>query len=105
MCFFLSDSSNDENDDQHDGGEENHQIFVMVFIKKVHDDLLPESLYVNLNSNYHNIFCQRCNYVNQHLRKIGVLDIDSSITERFTEEDEEGLKGFVKVLEEKLSLE
>lgn len=35
----------------------------------------------------------------------GVLDIDSTITERFTEEDEEGLKGFVKVLEEKLSLE
>lgn len=31
---------------------------------------------------------------------IGVLDIDSPVTERFTEEDEEGLTAFVRVLEE-----
>jgi len=35
---------------------------------------------------------------------IGVLDIDSPVTERFTEEDEEGLTAFVKVLEEILVL-
>lgn len=35
---------------------------------------------------------------------IGVLDIDSPVTERFTEEDEEGLTAFVRVLEEILVL-
>lgn len=32
-------------------------------------------------------------------RVIGVLDIDSPLTGRFTPEDQEGLEGFVKILE------
>lgn len=35
---------------------------------------------------------------------IGVLDIDSPVTHRFSEEDEAGLTAFVKVLEEILAL-